>query len=50
MLVTLSDNPEQPKTGITANLMGPIIINAQSRIGIQKVLNRVDGAVVIDAN
>ncbi len=50
VLVTLSDNPEQPKTGITANLMGPIIINAQSRIGIQKVLNRVDGAVVIDAN
>lgn len=49
VVVTLSDNPDNKGAGITANFMAPIIINAQSRIGIQKTLNRVDGGVVIQA-
>lgn len=49
VVVTLSDNPDDANAGITANFMAPIIINAQSRIGIQKTLNRVDGGVVIQA-
>ena len=49
VVVTLSDNPDDPGQGITANFMAPIIINAASRIGIQKVLNQVDGGVVIQA-
>ena len=49
VVVTLSDNPDNTGAGITANFMAPIIINAQSRIGIQKTLNRVDGGVVIQA-
>ncbi len=49
VLLTLSDNQDDPGAGITANFMAPIIINAQSRIGIQKVLNRSDGGVVIQA-
>ena len=50
VMVTLSDNQGEAHPGITANLMAPIIINAQSRIGLQKTLNKVNGAVVIDAN
>jgi flagellar assembly factor FliW len=49
VLVTLAKQPDANGAGISANLMGPIVINAQSRIGMQKVLNTVDGAVVIDA-
>jgi len=47
--VTLSDNADEPGLGITANFMAPIIINAHSRIGMQKVLNQVNGGVVIQA-
>lgn len=50
VLLTLSNDQDQPDSGIKANLMGPIIINTRSRIGLQKVLNQVDGAVVIDAS
>ena len=50
VMVTLSDNQDQPQAGITANLMAPIIINAHKRIGLQKTLNQVSGAVVIDAS
>lgn len=49
VMVTLSDNQEQPQAGISANLMAPIIINAHSRIGMQKSLHQVSGGVVIDA-
>ncbi|MGB5670056.1 MAG: flagellar assembly protein FliW [Sedimenticolaceae bacterium] len=49
VVVTLSDNPDDAGAGITANFMAPIIINAQSRIGLQKILNHVDGGVVIQA-
>ena len=49
VLVTLSDNQDKAGAGITANFMAPIIINAQSRVGIQKALNRVRGGVVIQA-
>jgi len=49
VVVTLSDNQDDASVGITANFMAPIIINAQSRIGIQKTLNQVDGGVVIKA-
>lgn len=50
VMVTVSDNRDGEPAPISANLMAPIVINAQSRIGIQKVLNQVSGAVVIDAN
>jgi len=49
VLVTLTDKQDEPGADITANFMAPIIINAASRIGIQKVLNRVNGGVVIQA-
>lgn len=49
VMVTVSDNQDDPQAGINANLMAPIIINAHSRIGMQKTLNQVHGAVVIDA-
>ncbi|MGB5639619.1 MAG: flagellar assembly protein FliW, partial [Sedimenticolaceae bacterium] len=49
VVVTLSDNQDKAGAGITANFMAPIIINSQSRIGLQKTLNRVDGGVVIQA-
>ena len=49
VVVTLSDNQDKAGAGITANFMAPIVINAQSRIGLQKTLNRVDGGVVIQA-
>lgn len=49
LVVTLSDNQDQPESGITANLMAPIIINTTRRIGMQKSLNRIQGGVVIDA-
>ena len=49
VMVTVSENQDDPQAGITANLMAPIIINAHSRIGVQKTLNQVNGAVVIDA-
>ena len=49
VVITLSDNQDDVATGITANFMAPIIINAQSRIGIQKTLNQVNGGVMIQA-
>ncbi len=49
VMVTVSENHDDPQAGITANLMAPIIINAHSRIGLQKTLNQVNGAVVINA-
>jgi flagellar assembly factor FliW len=49
VVITLSDNQDNVETGITANFMAPIIINAQSRIGIQKTLNQVNGGVMIQA-
>jgi flagellar assembly factor FliW len=49
VVVTLSDNPDDAAAGITANFMAPIIINTQSRIGMQKTLNQVSGGVVIEA-
>jgi len=49
VVITLSDNQDNVATSITANFMAPIIINAQSRIGIQKTLNQVSGGVVIQA-
>ena len=49
VVVTLSDNQDDAAAGITANFMAPIIINTQSRIGMQKTLNQVSGGVVIQA-
>lgn len=49
VMVTVSDNQDDPQAGITANLKAPIIINAHSRVGLQKTLNQLNGAVVIDA-
>ena len=49
VVVTVSDNRDEPASGITANFMAPIIINTHSRIGIQKTLNQVSGGVVIQA-
>lgn len=49
VMVTLSDNQDDAAAGITANFMAPIIINTQSRIGMQKMLNQVSGGVVIEA-
>jgi len=49
VVVTVSDNADRPESGITANFMAPIVINANSRIGIQKTLNQVSGGVVIQA-
>ncbi|MCB1786273.1 MAG: flagellar assembly protein FliW [Chromatiaceae bacterium] len=49
VVLTLSDNQDNPQSGITANLMAPIIINASSRIGMQKSLHQIQGGVVIDA-
>lgn len=49
VVVTLSDNQDDPQAGISANLMAPIIINAHSRIGMQKPLQQIQGGVVIDA-
>lgn len=49
VVVTLSDNHDQPQAGISANLMAPIVINAHSRIGMQKALHQINGGVVIDA-
>jgi len=49
VVVTVSDNQDEPEIGITANFMAPIIINVESRIGIQKPLNQVNGGVVIQA-
>lgn len=49
VVVTVSDNADRPEAGVTANFMAPIVINANSRIGIQKTLNQVSGGVVIQA-
>jgi len=49
VVVTVSDNQDEPEAGITANFMAPIIINSASRIGFQKPLNQVNGGVVIQA-
>ena len=49
VVVTLSDNQDDPAAGITANFMAPIVINTSARIGIQKTLNQVSGGVVIQA-
>jgi len=49
VVVTVSDNADRPETGITANFMAPIVINASSRIGLQKTLHQVSGGVVIQA-
>ena len=49
VVVTVSDNADRPESSITANFMAPIVINANSRIGIQKTLNQVSGGVVIQA-
>ena len=49
VVVTVSDNQDNPATGITANFMAPIVINTSRRIGIQKTLNKIDGGVVIQA-
>ena len=35
--------------GINANLLGPLVINAKTRIGLQKVLNSYSGSVNIQA-
>ena len=50
VVVTVSDNSDKPGAGITANFMAPIVINTNSRIGIQKTLNRVSGGIVIEAD
>ena len=49
MVVTVSDNQDNPATGITANFMAPIVINTSRRNGKQKTLNKIDGGVVIQA-
>lgn len=49
VVVTVSDNQDNPATGITANFMAPIVINTSRRIGMQKTLNKIDGGVVIQA-
>jgi flagellar assembly factor FliW len=50
ILLVLSEEERDIGTGIRVNLMGPIIVNARSRKGLQKILNKVDGAVVIEAS
>ena len=49
VVVTVSDNQDNPAIGITANFMAPIVINTSRRIGMQKTLNKIDGGVVIQA-
>lgn len=49
ILVTLARGQEEG-AGIHANLLGPILINTETRIGLQKPLNHVESAVVIRAN
>lgn len=49
LLVTISDNPDEPGRGITANLMAPIVINAATRVGLQKPLQQIRGGVVFEA-
>ena len=48
ILVTLAKGEAEGK-GIHANLLGPIFINMRTRIGLQKLLNNVESAVVIRA-
>lgn len=48
VLVTLSHSGERDN-GIHANFMGPILLNTEKRIGLQKQLNQVSGSVVIRA-
>jgi flagellar assembly factor FliW len=50
ILLSLSEDEREVGPGVRVNLMGPIIVNARSRKGIQKILNKVDGAVVIEAS
>ena len=49
VVLTLSDNQDNPAAGITANFMAPIIINTSKRTGIQKTLNQISGGVTIQA-
>ena len=48
VLVTLAQGGDRDR-GIHANFMGPIMINTNKRIGLQKHLNQVSGSVVIRA-
>jgi flagellar assembly factor FliW len=48
VLVTLASGGEYDR-GIHANFMGPIMLNTNKRIGLQKHLNEVSGSVVIRA-
>lgn len=50
ILVTLAKGEgETEGKGIHTNLLGPIFINMRTRIGLQKLLNDVESAVVIRA-
>jgi flagellar assembly factor FliW len=49
ILVTLAKGDTE-NAGVHANLLGPIFINMQKRIGLQKGLNNVESAVVIRAS
>ena len=48
ILITLAQRGDQDH-GIHANFMGPIMINTNKRIGLQKHLNQFSGSVVIRA-
>lgn len=48
VLVTLAQSGTKDG-GIHANFMGPILLNTNKRIGIQKNLNQISGTVVIRA-
>ncbi len=37
-------------SAIQANFLGPLVINTKTRIGLQKVLNKVEGFVTIHAD
>lgn len=48
LLVTLAkDDTKTP--GLHANLLGPILVNMQKRLGLQKALNSIESTVVIRA-
>ncbi len=50
VLLTLSDDIDQPAAGIRANYLAPILINADTHLGIQKPLHQVSGGLVIQAS
>lgn len=49
VLVTLAkkEKPDQDEHSLHANFMGPIIINADKKLGLQKTLNNQENGVVI---